>query len=130
MSYEEWIELGMKEGWCGPPVCSTHDGVPMTENEEVDFDEAIQNTDLIITGEGLLDDTSFDGKVVGSVCDYAREAKTSVAAIVGDIDDAMDSSLYADLRVTNLTQKFGTEESMTHVLRCIEEAAREMLQKS
>jgi glycerate kinase len=98
--------------------------------EEVDFDEAIQNTDLIITGEGLLDDTSFDGKVVGSVCDYAREAKTSVAAIVGDIDEAMDSSLYADLHVTNLTQKFGAEESMTHVLRSIEEAAREMLQKS
>jgi len=39
MSYEEWIELGMKEGWCGPPVCSTHDGVPMSENEEVDFDD-------------------------------------------------------------------------------------------
>jgi glycerate kinase len=95
--------------------------------EEVDFDEAIQNTDLIITGEGLLDDTSFDGKVVGSVCDYARESKTSVTAIVGDIDEAMDSSLYADLRVSNLTQKFGAEESMTHVLRCIEEAAREML---
>ena len=98
--------------------------------EEVDFDEAIHNTDLIITGEGLLDDTSFDGKVVGSVCDYARDAKTSVAAIVGDIDEAMDSSLYADLRVSSLTTKFGAEESMTHVLRCIEEAAREMLQNS
>jgi hypothetical protein len=67
---------------------------------------------------------------VGSVCDYARESKTSVTAIVGDIDEAMDSSLYAGLRVSNLTQKFGTEESMTHVLRCIEEAARELLQNS
>ena len=78
----------------------------------------------------MLDDTSFDGKVVGSVCDYAREAKTKVAAIVGDIDEAMDPSLYADLRVSSLTAKFGAEESMTHVLRCIEEAAREMLQTS
>jgi len=78
----------------------------------------------------LLDDTSFDGKVVGSVCGYARESKTKVAAIVGDIDEAMDTSLYADLRITNLTQKFGAAESMTHVLRCIEEAAREMLQNS
>jgi glycerate kinase len=98
--------------------------------EEVDFDEAIQNTDLIITGEGLLDDTSFDGKVVGSVSDYAQESKTKVAAIVGDIDEAMDSTLYADLRISNLTAKFGAEESMTHVLRCIEEAARELLQNS
>jgi len=38
--------------------------------------------------------------------------------------------LYADLRLSNLTKKFGAEESMTHVLRCIEEAAREMLQNS
>jgi glycerate kinase len=95
--------------------------------EEVDFDEAIQNTDLTITGEGLLDDTSFDGKVVGSVYDYAQEAHTDVAAIVGDVDEAMDDSLRAKMRITSLTQKFGTEESMTHVLRCIEEAAREML---
>ena len=55
---------------------------------------------------------------------------SKVAAIVGDIDEAMDSSLYADLRVSSLTAKFGAEESMTHVLRCIEEAAREMLQNS
>lgn len=95
--------------------------------EEVDFDVALQNTDLVITGEGLLDDTSFDGKVVGGVCDYAREAHTSVAAIVGDIDEAMDMSLLKELRVSSLTQKYGAEESMTYVLRCIEQAARELL---
>ena len=42
----------------------------------------------------------------------------------------MDTSLYADLRVSSLTEKFGAEESRTHVLRCIEETAREMLQNS
>lgn len=35
MSYEEWIALGMEEGWCGPPVCHTHDGLPITGEEEV-----------------------------------------------------------------------------------------------
>lgn len=40
MSYEEWIALGMEEGWCGPPVCHTHDGLPITEEEEVQlYDE-------------------------------------------------------------------------------------------
>ena len=95
--------------------------------EEVDFDEAIQNTDLVITGEGLLDDTSFDGKVVGSVYDYATEAHTGVAAIVGDVDEAMDDSLRAKMRITNLTTQFGSDDSKNHVLRCIEEATREML---
>jgi glycerate kinase len=95
--------------------------------EEVDFDEAIQNTDLVITGEGLLDDTSFDGKVVGSVRDYAQDANTDVAAIVGDIDEAMDMSQLRDMRITNLTTQFGADDSKNQVLRCIEEAAREML---
>ena len=39
LSYEEWIQLGMDEGWCGPPVCHTHDGVPTTEAEDLEFDE-------------------------------------------------------------------------------------------
>ena len=83
----------------------------------------------MITGEGLLDDTSFDGKVVGSVLDYAREAKKPVTAIVGDIDDVMDASQYKEMRVVSLTEKFGVEQSMQQVLRCIEDAARELLQQ-
>lgn len=34
----------MDNGWCGPPVCSTHDGVPMSEAEyedECGFDACI-----------------------------------------------------------------------------------------
>jgi len=29
-----WLENGIKNGWISPPVCSTHDGVPLTELEE------------------------------------------------------------------------------------------------
>ncbi len=96
--------------------------------EETSFDDAIKNVDLVITGEGLLDDTSFDGKVVGSVADYARETSTNTVAIVGDVDDNMNTVLPSDLSVINLTKKFGAEESMQRVLRCIEDATRELLQ--
>ena len=96
--------------------------------EEVGFDDAVRNTDLVITGEGLLDDTSFDGKVVGSVYDYATEAGTRVTAIVGDIDDAMSEQLRTQLHVVSLVEKFGSEKSNTEVLRCIELAARDLLQ--
>lgn len=33
-SFDEWMEFGIRMGWCGPPVCSTHDGIPMSEDEE------------------------------------------------------------------------------------------------
>lgn len=33
-SFDEWMEYGMSQGWCGPPVCSTHDGIPYSELEE------------------------------------------------------------------------------------------------
>jgi hypothetical protein len=34
MTFDEWLKIGMDKGWCGPSVCVTHDGVPMTEQEE------------------------------------------------------------------------------------------------
>lgn len=97
--------------------------------EENGFDEAIKQHDLVITGEGLFDDTSFDGKVVGSVLDYAIEANTQALAIVGDIDDAMDTSLRTEIETVSITEQFGNEMAMQQVLRCIEDAASEVLKK-
>ena len=97
--------------------------------EENGFDEAVKEHDLIITGEGLLDDTSFDGKVVGSVLDYASEAKKRTIAIVGDVDDAMDENLRAEIETTSITEMFGHDMAMHQVLRCIEDAASEVLKK-
>ncbi len=39
MEHHEWIMYGMERGWIGPRVCATHDGLPMTEEEESEFDE-------------------------------------------------------------------------------------------
>ena len=97
--------------------------------EENGFDEAIKEHDLVITGEGLFDDTSFDGKVVGSVLDYANEAGTRAMAIVGDIDEAMDSSLRAEIETISITEMFGNDMAMQQVLRCIEDAALDVLKK-
>ena len=33
MSFDHWLRLGIELGHCGPPVCDTHDGTPMTEEE-------------------------------------------------------------------------------------------------
>jgi len=39
LTAEEWISYGIKNGWCGPPVCATHDGTPMTEDEEIEMEQ-------------------------------------------------------------------------------------------
>lgn len=33
LGFDEWMQYGIKKGWCGPPVCYTHDGLPMADEE-------------------------------------------------------------------------------------------------
>lgn len=39
LSFDEWMAYGIKEGWCGPPVCYTHDGLPLSAQEDEEFVE-------------------------------------------------------------------------------------------
>lgn len=38
-SFDRWLEFGMRRGWCGTVVCQTHDGTPLTVEEELAFDD-------------------------------------------------------------------------------------------
>jgi hypothetical protein len=38
MDVNEWLKYGFEQGFCGPAVCETHDGLPMTEAECVEFE--------------------------------------------------------------------------------------------
>lgn len=33
IDFDTWLEIGMENGWCGPAVCYTHDGLPMSDDE-------------------------------------------------------------------------------------------------
>lgn len=37
MDFEEWLKIGIDNGWCGAPVCETHDGFPSSEQEDLAF---------------------------------------------------------------------------------------------
>lgn len=39
LTFDEWIAYGIEQGWCGPPVCYTHDGLPMSLEEDGEFQE-------------------------------------------------------------------------------------------
>lgn len=41
MDYNEWINYGMEQGFVSPPVCATHDGLPMTEEEMNDEEPCV-----------------------------------------------------------------------------------------
>jgi glycerate kinase len=96
--------------------------------EETGFDEALRDHDLLITGEGMLDDTSFDGKVVGSAVAWARDVGLPAMCVVGDIDPAMNESLAREWDVHSLTAAFGRNEAMARPMKCIEELVRGLLQ--
>ena len=39
MNFDEWIKMGYDLGYCTPPVCATHDGVPSTATEDEQWDQ-------------------------------------------------------------------------------------------
>lgn len=39
MQYQEWLEIGRKQKFISPAVCSTHDGIPMSDEEISLFDD-------------------------------------------------------------------------------------------
>lgn len=39
LTADEWLEIGLKNGWCTDVVCYTHDSVEMTDEEIHEFDE-------------------------------------------------------------------------------------------
>jgi len=40
MDYDEWLDYGVENGWIGPAVCCTHDGLPLTLEEEEAFEDS------------------------------------------------------------------------------------------
>lgn len=39
MNFDEWIDIGIANRWCGPAVCYTHDGIPLSELELDEMEE-------------------------------------------------------------------------------------------
>ncbi|MFV2039647.1 MAG: glycerate kinase, partial [Acidimicrobiales bacterium] len=55
-------------------------------SDAVQLYDQIEAADLVVTGEGTVDTTSFDGKVVGGVCELAADAGVPVVVIAGAVE--------------------------------------------
>lgn len=59
MNFYEWLKIGMENNWCGPVVCETHDGLPLSHEEE----EMFWETDPCISIIRLYDSLETKEKV-------------------------------------------------------------------
>jgi hypothetical protein len=39
MTFDDWVKIGFDNGWVGAPICETHDGLPLTEAQDKEFEE-------------------------------------------------------------------------------------------
>ncbi len=83
------------------------------------FDEAIADVDAVVTGEGFLDDESFEGKVVGGVLDAAQHAGKPVVAVVGEAFDGAT----ARIPCVSLVATHGRDMAMGDAGGCLFESA-------
>lgn len=92
--------------------------------ERLDLDEAVEAADLVVTGEGFLDEESFDGKVVGGVVELAAELGTPVVAVVGECFDGAEQRV----ATVSLVDRFGRERAMAATEACLAEVAQPVLE--
>lgn len=87
--------------------------------DEVGLHEQIAQCDLVITGEGYLDNESFDGKVVGGVQLLAQQFNKPVVVICGGADTEAQQRIDS----FSLIENFGETEAFSQPLMSIEKAA-------
>jgi glycerate 2-kinase len=82
------------------------------------LEQRLAEADLVITGEGLLDATSFTGKVVGRVLERAEAAGIETLVVAGDV--APDSPIDA----LSLVGRYGRSRALTEPAECLAEVVK------
>ncbi|MGB7050571.1 MAG: glycerate kinase [Acidimicrobiales bacterium] len=96
--------------------------------ESIDLRRALAAADLVVTGEGALDEQSFLGKVVGGVIDDAEVQGVPVIVVAGRAtSQAKLEASRRGVRVVSLIDRFGRSRAMSEPVSCIEEVAVELL---
>ncbi len=91
--------------------------------DELDLHDRLVEADLVITGEGYLDEQSFAGKVIGGVQAMCTTVGRPLAAVVGDSAPEVRDRI----RLVSLAETFGMDRAMREPLWCIEQATTSLL---
>ncbi len=90
--------------------------------EETGLHEKLGRANLVVTGEGFVDQQSFNGKVVGGVCEAALEAGVGVLIIGGNVELGLDvpEHLRRSVRaIVSLVDRFGEEAAWGEPIQCV-----------
>jgi glycerate kinase len=90
--------------------------------DSVGLDAQLDQADIVLTGEGCLDATSFQGKVVGEVVRRSLARRLPSAVIAGRVRAAP-----AGVRAFDLVEAFGEERALADTSLCAERAATAVL---
>ncbi len=91
--------------------------------DELGLDEIVEGADLVVTGEGFIDEQSFEGKVVGGVLELATAVGVPVLAVAGEVYDGCGDRL----PTASLTARVGPEAARTDTVRVVEDIVAEHL---
>lgn len=89
----------------------------------IDLGERISAADLVVTGEGHLDEWSFRGKAVGGVVDLADEEGVDVLVVAGRVDPGLP------MEAVDLSARFGVSKAMSDPCGLVAEVVAEHLSR-
>jgi glycerate 2-kinase len=109
---------GAAGGLAGGLACVGAELIPGFElvAERVGLDEHLDGADLVITGEGFLDEESFDGKVVGGVAELASSLGVPVVAVVGRCLDEVAGRVPTVSLVDLVGEERAMEDTVTSLI--------------
>jgi glycerate kinase len=108
--------------FCGAKIRSGFEVVA----DYIGLKDAIAKADVIITGEGRLDEQSLEGKAPAGVARLAREAGKRVFAIAGGASDAPAVRALFDAVVVLARPPITAAESIRRAPELLQERAREL----
>jgi len=108
--------------FCGAKIRSGFDVVA----EMIGLQNAIVKADVVITGEGRLDEQSLEGKAPAGVARLAREAGKRVFAIAGSASDALAVRALFDEVLVLARPPITPEQSIARAPELLRERAREL----
>jgi len=92
------------------------------------LDERLRRADLVVTGEGSLDATSFAGKVVGGLLGDVSELGVAALVVTGQATAAgLEGAAAAGAGAVSLTTVFGEGPARTDTSTCVESAVGQWL---
>jgi glycerate 2-kinase len=91
--------------------------------ETIELADHIEGADLVVTGEGTIDEQSFNGKAVGGVVELARELGVPVLVVAGD---AVGDHPVA---FETLVGRFGVTRALADTTACVTELVARCLRR-